>query len=69
MWLKAVVTPSACSLTDVLVGQLGEDSPSHFGVCSSNMKRSETAVLQVLLHACNAEPPGTREELGAGHGD
>lgn len=39
------------TLADVLVAQFGEDSPSHFGVCFTSMKRSEDAVLQVLIHA------------------
>ena len=54
------------TLADVPVGQFGEDSPSHFGVCFSSVKRSEDAALQALIHARNAEPPGRREELGAG---
>lgn len=55
------------TLADVLVAQFGEDLSSHFGVCFTSMKRSEDAVLQVLIHACNVEPPGSREELRAGH--
>lgn len=55
------------ALADVLAKQFGEDSPSHFGVCFSSMKKPEAAVLQALLHTHSAEPPGSREELGAGH--